>query len=316
MSDEARERAVMFPEAAPSLVGIHTRAIRLRTQSPAIVLLNAGLLPRTGPNRLYVTLAREMAAIGFDSLRFDGSGIGDSTPRSSGESYRQSALRDVADALAFLAKEGGYTSFILVGLCSGADLAVRAALADERIVGLVLLDGLPYSNVRSRVNDELLRVARAMADGRWRKLVLRGGVIRKALGRVVTTNAKKTARPSAMVVEGRRDVPPLDEARATLAALARRKVTILAVFTEGRGYNYPGQFSDLFPHLDRDAVSVIQIAGADHTFSLCATQDSVIAVVRNWIMPTSQPARVLDMRKPDAGRGSSRVDDLRLRSKA
>lgn len=306
---------MIFPEASASLVGIHTRAVRPRPQSPAIVLLNAGLLPRTGPNRLCVRLAREMAANGIDSLRFDGSGIGDSAARSSGESYRLSALRDVTDALTFMATEGGYSGFILAGLCSGADLAVRAALADERIVGLVLLDGLPYTNVRSRLNDEFLRVARAITDGRWRKLVLRGSVIRKALGRVVKANAKQTATPSAVAIEGRRDVPPLDEARATLAALAIRKVGILAVFTEGRGYNYRGQFGDLFPNFDKDAVSVLQIAGADHTFSLSVTQDNVISAVRNWIIQTLQPTPVLDLRSRDVECSASGVGDFKARSK-
>ena len=48
---------------------------------PAMIMLNAGLIHRVGPNRLHVRLARELAARGFLSLRLDLSGRGDSDPR-------------------------------------------------------------------------------------------------------------------------------------------------------------------------------------------------------------------------------------------
>ena len=68
-----------------SLVGIVTDN---ETFSPhqkrktGAVLLNAGLIHHIGPNRIYVKLARQIAALGIVALRFDLSGIGDSLPRS------------------------------------------------------------------------------------------------------------------------------------------------------------------------------------------------------------------------------------------
>ena len=60
-----------------SLVGILSRPMRSNRNLPAILLLNAGLVHRVGPNRIYVRLARHFAALGFSVLRFDFSGIGD-----------------------------------------------------------------------------------------------------------------------------------------------------------------------------------------------------------------------------------------------
>ena len=108
------EHAVAFPVASESLVGVFTAAEPSDDHGrPAIIFLNAGLLHRIGPNRLYVRMAREMAGRGFSSLRFDLSGIGDSLPRTDGLPLRAAALRDVQDALDFLSRKRTLSSFIL-----------------------------------------------------------------------------------------------------------------------------------------------------------------------------------------------------------
>ena len=45
------------------------------------VFLSAGLLHRVGPHGLHVRLARELAQMGFSSLRVDLAGTGDSPPQ-------------------------------------------------------------------------------------------------------------------------------------------------------------------------------------------------------------------------------------------
>lgn len=283
MSEHVDEQAVMLPTAKPWLVGIHARAGGARRPgSVAVILLNAGLMPRSGPNRLYTRMARRLAKLGIDSLRFDLSGIGDSAARSDGQSYRQGALRDVRDALDFLSSTKLYSGFVLVGLCSGADLAMRAALADRRVVGLVQIDGLPYTTFFSRTISELARVRRAVADGRWRQLVWRFSVLTKAVNRIASaTSSRQDAERT--VVTKVRDAPTLDEARAMLAALSGRHVGMMAVFTEGRGYSHHGQFHHLFPRLDPEDVTVVQIEGADHLFSLASTQNRLLELVADWI---------------------------------
>lgn len=44
---------------------------------PLVVMFNAGLLHRSEPYRLNTELARQIASLGYDSLRFDLSGKGD-----------------------------------------------------------------------------------------------------------------------------------------------------------------------------------------------------------------------------------------------
>ena len=71
------ERAVSFgPERG--LLGILTQTAAHRDGIPTVILLNAGLLHRVGPNRLSVDIARSLADLGYPCLRFDTSGVGDS----------------------------------------------------------------------------------------------------------------------------------------------------------------------------------------------------------------------------------------------
>jgi alpha-beta hydrolase superfamily lysophospholipase len=116
-------------------------AIYTEPLSPAstttVVFLNAGMLDHVGPSRLWVELSRRWAALGFRSLRFDLSGIGESPPLAGmTEPITRSvhSLRQVAEVAAFVAPDDA----LLVGLCSGAYQAMEAAVAGQsRAVFLV-----------------------------------------------------------------------------------------------------------------------------------------------------------------------------------
>src|SRR5205814_78101 len=100
--------------------------------APAIMMFNAGSVHHVGPNRLYVTLARGLASLGFACLRFDLESLGDSVLREPGREnypYPRTATRDARAALEFLRQRFGYRRFIVLGLCSGAHTAFHAGLA-------------------------------------------------------------------------------------------------------------------------------------------------------------------------------------------
>lgn len=103
----------------------------------AVVLFNAGLIHRCGPQRFHVDLARRLAARGFHVLRFDLPGIGDglSVPALSPADAAVRALDAVQAAT-------GVSHFIVGGICSAADLGWRVAVADERVRGVLMVDGM------------------------------------------------------------------------------------------------------------------------------------------------------------------------------
>lgn len=270
-----REQGVLF--SAQSLVGVLTKADEDGdTSRPIIVFLNAGMVHRVGPNRLHVRLARELAGRGFASLRFDLSGIGDSPARIDGSSLHDAGLRDVRDALDFVAVEHEGSTFVLVGLCSGADLAFRAALADERVVGGVLIDGFPYHTFRSRLHRRARQYAWQLKGRNWRKLIGSNSPVWRGL----RSSPKAVPSPGAL---RQRDVPSKEEANVGLHALTDRGVRLLVVNTPDRDYSYRRHFTDTFPTVRSDRIKLTFFSDADHTFTLRANQDQLIRTITEWI---------------------------------
>ncbi len=104
---------------------------------PLVVFLNAGMIHKVGPNRLYVHLARKLAEIGFPSFRFDLSGIGDSSTKNSDLNFYDLAIGDTKMVLSrFINKK-----CVLIGLCTGADISFNVALKDERVIAIATING-------------------------------------------------------------------------------------------------------------------------------------------------------------------------------
>ncbi|MGI9265424.1 MAG: alpha/beta hydrolase, partial [Gammaproteobacteria bacterium] len=118
-----------------SLVGIYTQPDKTNQSPdlPTVVLLNAGLLHHVGQNRLNVTLARCLSGLGYPTFRFDFSGQGDSHVQTGSAAVGDRCVNEVGEALDFLQRTRDTKSFVLIGLCTGADNAHRSAVADERV---------------------------------------------------------------------------------------------------------------------------------------------------------------------------------------
>lgn len=122
-----------------SLVGILTQNKPNISPPLCVIFINAGFIPKIGPNRLYVKLARLFAEKDISSFRFDFSGIGDSEiSKCYGNRIHIDEIRESMDLITSIT---GTKNFILMGICSGAEKALEVALEDHRIVGLSLIDG-------------------------------------------------------------------------------------------------------------------------------------------------------------------------------
>ena len=110
-----------------------------------VVLLNAGAVRRTGPNRMWVEAARRWAAHGVPTLRLDVEGIGDAdggeTPYShDGAFFAPTLVPQILSALDFLQDRGVGERFVLGGLCASANWAFHAALRDPRVCAVMLIN--------------------------------------------------------------------------------------------------------------------------------------------------------------------------------
>jgi pimeloyl-ACP methyl ester carboxylesterase len=131
-----RERPVHLRRPEGQLLGILAEPLQGSAELCAL-LLNAGPQRHTGPNRMWVEIARRWAARGVPTLRIDLSGIGDSDGDAAalvrvGSLYTPEYLEQVRAALDMMEREGLPRRVVLLGLCAGAYWALQAALQDER----------------------------------------------------------------------------------------------------------------------------------------------------------------------------------------
>jgi pimeloyl-ACP methyl ester carboxylesterase len=118
----------------------------------AVVIGSTGGDPHHGFARFSVELARILAAERIASLRFDFAGLGDSSNASDNGAEDVTHAFEVdrsADFSAAITKlqQLGFQRFAVKGLCSGAYHAFHAAVTDERVDTLLLIN-LPWFSLR------------------------------------------------------------------------------------------------------------------------------------------------------------------------
>jgi pimeloyl-ACP methyl ester carboxylesterase len=201
---------------------------------PVFVFLNAGLLHRVGPYRLHVRLGRELAQMGFSSLRVDLAGMGDSPPRP-GLTNQESVAADFAEILGVLDSRLGRLPLVLAGLCTGADNATSLTLKEPRVVGMVLLDPICFPDRGFRAR---LVVAKYTDPPRYvASLRRRFRDLKRRRGKQEDDNS---ADPLAL-----RDLPTREQLRAAFESIREREGRVLSVFTQyALGYyNQTGQLA-------------------------------------------------------------------------
>jgi pimeloyl-ACP methyl ester carboxylesterase len=252
------------------LVGIVTEPAVRRPGAPAVLFSNVGLNHRVGPNRLFVELARGLAASGFLSLRFDLSGFGDSEPRRSTGGDLERATLDTREAMDFLERKD-VKNFVLLGFCSGVDSAHAVALEDPRVVGVIFIDGYAYQNLGFWLRYCTIR---NLQSARWRRYA------RERLARFLKDRRRGETGDTLEVYV--RESPTQQKFASDLASLFERSVKMLFVYTvvADNHYNYRNQFHDTFGY--RNQIDVEYFSRADHVFSTEDHRAKLLSRLLRW----------------------------------
>jgi|HubBroStandDraft_6_1064221.scaffolds.fasta_scaffold72406_2 alpha-beta hydrolase superfamily lysophospholipase len=248
-----------------------------RAARPCVVITGAGAVDHTGPCRMSVRHARALARRGFAVLRFDLPGIGESPAREGCEerlAYPPSAPDDVRAAM----DAAGAETFVLAGLCSGADIALRVAMHDRRVGGLVLMNPifLAYRDLEEiRAFHDAGQYRRALLrPGSWGKL-LRGEVDVRHAAQVMSSRAKRSALQGAASLLGR----PAG-ALGAIRGVVERGVDVLLVFAEEEpGLAYLEEQPAAFAALRALPGLRMEVVPGDHTFTSIRCQEAVRALV-------------------------------------
>lgn len=296
------ERVCQFGEDK-NLFGILTTLNNAVSDKPTVLLPNSGSVHHVGPGCLYVNLARDLARNGFNCLRFDIEGLGDSVLRCAGwenHPYPDHAVDDVAKALHYMQARWGITSFALGGLCSGAYTSFLAAveltgdwpirhvfsinpLTFKWIEGQTLLISQQFSHERWEV-DHYKSSARDWK--RWIKLFT-GKADYLFIVRMVFAQIRKQlmtlSRLLPEVLSGR----PTTELDVQFDALRKYNCSISFFIASGdAGYHLILRDGGYFTRrlIKRGRISISHIANADHTFSRLTPRTVLINMIRKDLL--------------------------------
>jgi pimeloyl-ACP methyl ester carboxylesterase len=136
------DEPVFFRSASETLLGFHTRPhgqIGSDGGHAGVLLLSGGwLASSTGPNRIFVSLARSLASKGLHAFRFDYHGVADSTGTVAKFNLKTPFSEDAVAATECF-RSRGVDSLVLVGHCFGGRTLLQAAREVQGLDGVVLI---------------------------------------------------------------------------------------------------------------------------------------------------------------------------------
>jgi hypothetical protein len=248
-----------------------------RPAGPAVLLFNVGLDHHVGPNRLNVDIARHLAGLGFSSLRFDLSGLGDSEPRRDQRPDAERAVVDLLEAMDLVSERTGIDRFVIMALCSGVDPAHSVAVHDGRVAGAVFIDGYAYETPGSRLRARVEHLRRRLTPAGYLRWVRRrlwprlGGPGRREVG-------------AAPIFD--RSFPPLVQFRQDLATMLARDARLLFLYTRhAYFFNHRGQFPAMIsaPRLP-EGLEVEHWTGLDHVLTPVGERGRAVRRLGEWMV--------------------------------
>jgi len=249
-------------------------AAALKPQAPPVLMWNVGVQHHVGPYRIWVDLARSLAARGFRSLRFDLGNMGDS------EVSRGTPGSDVADAMTALEKRLGRHEFTLVGFCSSVDQLHEVGLNDRRVTGMAYVEGYAYKTRRYWQRRPLRFLSTVFWQNKLYYRLKKSNLVENENGAMDAAELEGGAG----VMFDRRYPAPEQFAR-DLDTLTARGVRLLLMYCGlDSTYSHPDQLLDLTKGKDfGDRLELVFMGGADHIFYRAEDRALAIASLVRWV---------------------------------
>jgi dienelactone hydrolase len=285
------ERPVFFPAAGETLFGIHTWPPGDRLGVGVILLAVRATYYR---NRVAVRLARQLAADGFDVLRFDYHGVGESTGSSVFDLDRP-FVDDLLGAVRW-AREQGLRRLVVLGQCFGARTALAAASQIEELAGMVCV-AMPFRHDAAQAIEKLALpdyARRALQPSNWMRLreaEFRSNVRdagRALLGRLLRRGRRANGASPRFPVH-----PAL---KLRLEHVIDRKLPLLFLYgADDPSYQEfllarQDALRDLFARASSVEVAA-SIPGELHAFRDVSAQELFLSTARRWIFDLGTPGR-------------------------
>lgn len=268
---------------------------------PTVVLFNAGLTHRVGPNRIYVKLARYLTGLGMVVVRFDLSGVGDSSVRMDNASLEEGVVDDARQVMDYLSRTHGSQQFFLMGHCGGALTSLGIASIDPRVIGIVMINAEggdtqwdEYDRKRklSHYYENYYGRDALASSEKWKKLLTGkaayGSILRNVFVNIIwhriTATAFKLKKTLFAKTESltRPEVAALFERIPDLVA---RKTDILIIYSQGSSGLERTQLvlRDVRKKIGGSTKLKLEVMPrSDHTFTLIESQQRLYKMIADW----------------------------------
>lgn len=276
------EQAIVFPCAGDELLGI-VASPELPGKTGVLIVVG-GPQYRAGSHRQFLLLSRALANAGYPVMRFDHSGMGDST----GVLENFEAVNDNISAAigAFQQQCPKVSNVVLWGLCdaASASLLYWDATHDSRIAGIVLLNPWVRSEATlARTHIKHYYGQRLLQADFWRKVLTGKLGVGQALGGFLESfmrarQATGSTNADVTLPFQKRMMRALKEFQGQLLLILSGDDFTAKEFLEAIRADSAGATA-----LERSSLIRVDIAGADHTFSSAEWRQMVEAATIRWI---------------------------------
>jgi alpha-beta hydrolase superfamily lysophospholipase len=293
-----REHAVRFGIDG-TVFGILTEPpLRISSpHAPAVLLLNSGAVHHVGPNRLYVRIARLLALRGFNVLRFDLPGLGDS-PAPAGQMENQPypdwSLSTIKEAADYLHDLWGAKEIHSTGICSGAYHSLKAAAAGLPLRSIVIINpltffwkpGMSLDAPAYQDTAEVMRYRRTALSAASLRKLFTGGVDLVNLSGILRRYAVRRLRNAARGISRRFGIRLQDDLVTELRGIQSRNTRLRFVFAAtdpGHPMLHELAGSEVRRLQSRGALTIDIIEHSDHTFTPSLAQQELLSLLARII---------------------------------
>jgi dienelactone hydrolase len=280
---------------------------RAPARPATVVLPNTGSVAHIGPGRVYVTLARYWASLGFTVVRVDLGHAGDSIhvdPATENNPHAGARREELRDVLEWVRRWTGNEHLIVGGMCSGAFLSLHLAMDGFDVDNVLVVNPAAFyleaGAIRDPSVERAYHAAHALTRGfvdvrRW-KLALRDREVRRRGLRSVRKLFKANAMSGFRVLvvgaarsAARRVGLPVKTSSVLahdLAEIVAHGRKVLLVFASGESSatyfrRFGGKECEALAH--GGGLDVINIEGGDHVFSPPASRRELIDALTGYL---------------------------------
>ncbi len=246
----------------------------------AVILISGWGGTRYGPQRILWRTAKKLSDDGISTLRLDFAGRGDS-PGSPYDATLDSMIDDVSTAIQWLQQEHKISDISLIGICSGANVALGVASLHKLVNKIVCWSILPFMEDKDKAAKQgtprkqmlISYVKKIFKLDNWKKL-LRGEA---NVGGAIKTLAKDKEGDEA-------EKDRKKSSRIITKELAGYSGQILFIFGENdpEASGSAAFFTD-WAKKNKIDHKITQIKGAPHNFYTAAWTADVIEKTTMWL---------------------------------